>query len=256
VTGTGPPRQTGAMKTALVTGSTRGIGLAVARDLARDHHVVLHGRDEEALAAIAAQLPSASVWAADLGAGVVGTPGTSGPGTGTPGTRTPGVVVPELDRLDVLVHAAGVIGGDTIETTTLDEWRRVFEVNVFAVAEVTRQLLPALRAAEGTVIAINSGSGFTAGAGASTYAASKFALRAVTDALREEERPHGVRVSSVHPGRVDTDMQHELVEKEGGTYDPSLYLEAQSVADAVRLVVDLPHGATAEVVSVRPTRRR
>jgi len=148
-----------------------------------------------------------------------------------------------------------VIGGDTVDSTTRDDWRRVFEVNVFAVAELTRQLLPALRAAEGTVVAINSGSGFTAGTGGGTYAASKFALRALTDALREEERPHGVRVSSVHPGRVDTDMQRELVEKEGGRYDTALYLEPQSVADAVRLVVDLPHGATAEVVSVRPTRR-
>jgi NADP-dependent 3-hydroxy acid dehydrogenase YdfG len=223
------------MKTALVTGSTRGIGLAVARDLSRDHHVVLHGRDEEALAALAAELPSASTWVADLAG--------------------PSFEAPALERLDVVVHAAGVIGGDTVGETTRDDWRRVFEVNVFAVAELTRQLLPALRAAQGTVVAVNSGSGFTAGPRGSTYAASKFALRALTDSLREEERPHGVRVSSVHPGRVDTDMQRELVEKEGGEYDTRLYLEPGSVADAVRLVVDLPHGATAEVVSVRPTRR-
>jgi NAD(P)-dependent dehydrogenase (short-subunit alcohol dehydrogenase family) len=223
------------MKTALVTGGSRGIGLAVVRDLARTHHVIVHGRDEEALRAITADLPSATAWAADL----------SGPA----------LAVPPLDGLDVLVHAAGVIGGRAVADTSRDDWRRVFEVNVFAVAEVTRQLLPALRAAQGTVVAINSGSGFTAGPKGSTYAASKFALRALTDALREEERPHGVRVSSVHPGRVDTDMQHELVTAEGGTYDASLYLEPRSVADAVRLVVDLPHGATAEVVSVRPTRR-
>jgi len=221
--------------TALVTGATRGIGLAIARDLSRTHHVVVHGRDEEAVAALAASLPSASPWVADL--------------AGRP------FEAPALDRLDVVVHAAGVIGGDAVEGTSRDDWRRVFEVNVFAVAELTRQLLPALRAAQGTVVAINSGSGFTAGPGGSTYAASKFALRALTDSLREEERPHGVRVSSVHPGRVDTDMQHELVEREGGVYDAALYLEPGSVADAVRLVVDLPHGATAEVVSVRPTRR-
>ena len=155
----------------------------------------------------------------------------------------------------MLVHAAGVIGGVDIEGTTRDDWRRVFEVNVFAVAEITRQLLPALRAAQGTVVTINSGSGLTAGPNGSTYAASKFALRAFADSLREEERPHGVRVSSVHPGRVDTDMQHELVEKEGGVYRPELYLEPESVAAAVRLVVDLPHGATVEMLSVRPTRR-
>jgi len=221
--------------TALVTGATRGIGLAIARDLSRTHHVVVHGRDEEALVALADSLPSASPWVADLAG--------------------PPFRAPALDRLDVVVHAAGVIGGGAVEGTSRDDWRRVFEVNVFAVAELTRQLLPALRAAQGTVVAINSGSGFAAGPGGSTYAASKFALRALTDSLREEERRHGVRVSSVHPGRVDTDMQHELVESEGGVYDVELYLEPQSVADAVRLVVDLPHGATAEVVSVRPTRR-
>jgi len=220
---------------ALVTGSTRGIGLAIARDLARTHHVVVHGRSQEAVSALAAELPSATPWAVDLAADEL--------------------EVPALDRLDVLVHAAGVIGGAEVERTGRDDWRRVLEVNVVAVAEVTRLLLPALRAARGTVVTINSGSGFVAGPGGGTYAASKFALRALTDALREEERPHGVRVSSVHPGRVDTDMQHELVEKEGGNYRPELYLEPAAVADAVRLVVDLPHGATVEQLSIRPTRR-
>ena len=221
---------------ALVTGSTRGIGLVIARELGRDHHVIVHGRSQEAVEAVAASLPSATAWVADLGSG--------------------SFEVPRLDSLDVVVHAAGVIGGAEVERTALDDWRRVFEVNVFAVAEATRQLLPALRAARGTVVTINSGSGLTAGPGGSTYAASKFALRALTDSLREEERPHGVRVSSIHPGRVDTDMQHELVEKEGGEYDAALYLEPQSVADAVRLVVDLPHGATVESLSLRPTRKR
>ena len=104
--------------TALVTGATRGIGLAIARDLSRTHHVVVHGRDEEALVALADSLPSASPWVADLAG--------------------PPFRAPALDRLDVVVHAAGVIGGGAVEGTSRDDWRRVFEVNVFAVSELTR----------------------------------------------------------------------------------------------------------------------
>lgn len=224
--------------TALVTGATRGIGRAIALDLGRTHHVILGGRDRAALDGLAAELPSASTWAADF---------ATGPYDG---------FLAEVEAagsgLDVLVHSAGVIGGAAIAETTIDEWRRVFEINVFGVAEVTRLALPALRRAQGTVIVINSGSGFSSGAGGTVYAGSKFALRALADGLREEERRNGVRVSSVHPGRVDTDMQHELVESQGGVYDAERYLRATDIAEAVRLVVDLPHGAVAETVSVRP----
>ncbi|GAA4677897.1 SDR family oxidoreductase [Frondihabitans cladoniiphilus] len=224
--------------TALVTGATRGIGRAIALELGSTHHVILGGRSAAALDELAAQLPSAETWVADL-----------------EHDDDLGSFAAGLDRLDVLVHSAGVLGGTTVEKTDRAEWRRVLEINVVAVAEVTRLALPALRRAEGTVILINSGSGFTSSAAGGLYAASKFALRALADGLREEERANGVRVSSVHPGRVDTDMQHELVAAQNGTYDATQYLGAQDIADAVRLVVDLPHTAVAESISVRPLRR-
>lgn len=235
MTAAAAPADGAARPRALVTGASRGIGRAVARDLARTHDVIVHGRGGAALDALAAELPGATVWAAGLD-----------------GDFT----APDLPRLDVLVHSAGLGDDGTIAGTGRDVWRRVLEVNVVAVAELTRQLLPALRAAEGTVIAVNSGSGMTAYAGDGPYAASKFALRALTDALREEERPHGVRVVSVHPGRTDTDMQRERVAREGHDYDTGLYLAADDVAAAIRTAVDLPHGSVMEQVSVRPLRRR
>ena len=78
-----------------------------------------------------------------------------------------------------------------------------------AVAELTRLLLPALRAANGHVVLINSGAGLRANAGWGAYAASKFALRAFGDALRLEEP--ALRVTSIHPGRIDTDMQRDII---------------------------------------------
>ena len=228
------------LPTALVTGATRGIGRAIALDLGRTHHVILAGRDQAALDETASSIPRSSIWKVALDG--------DAPLDGFLDS------VPE-SGLDVVVHSAGVEDGGRVIDTPRATWRRVFEVNLVAVAEVTRLALPSLRAAGGTVILINSGSGFASAPGGGVYAASKFALRAFADALREEEREHGVRVSSVHPGRTDSDMQRALVAKLGEEYDTDLYLRAEDVATAVRLVVDLPHNAVAESVSVRPLRR-
>jgi NADP-dependent 3-hydroxy acid dehydrogenase YdfG len=224
---------------ALVTGATRGIGRAIAVELGRTHHILVGGRDADAVDAVVADLPSAEAYTADLVADLSGASLPALPG-----------------RLDVLVHSAGVEDGGTVEDTDAETWRRVFEVNVFAVAALTRRALPALRAAGGLVVAINSGSGFASGAGGGVYAGSKFALRALTDALREEERPHGVRVSSIHPGRVDTDMQRALVAREGLAYDATYTITPEMVAATVRTAVDLPPAGTVESLSVRPFHRR
>jgi NADP-dependent 3-hydroxy acid dehydrogenase YdfG len=224
---------------ALVTGASRGIGRAIALELGRTHHILAGGRDAEAVRDLVAQLPSAEPFVADLAADLSGESLPPLPG-----------------RLDVLVHSAGVEDGGTIEETDAETWRRVFEINVFAVAALTRRALPALRAARGIVVAINSGSGLASGAGGGVYAGSKFALRALTDALREEERPHGVRVTSIHPGRVDTDMQRALVAREGHEYDTTYTITPEMVAATVRIAVDLPPSGTVDSLCVRPFHRR
>ncbi|WIM68331.1 SDR family oxidoreductase [Corynebacterium breve] len=222
------------MKTALVTGASRGIGRAIAEDLGRDHHVLV-GATRDA-SEVVATLPSAEPFEVDL---------TDAAALAQAATQ--------IESLDVLVHSAGVCPWETVEGSSLSTWREAFELNVFAVAELTRLLLPALRRTTGLVVAINSGSGFHSGEKAAVYSGTKFALRAFTDALRVEEKGR-LRVTSVHPGRVDTDMQVQLQKDMGATgYDGSLYATPESVARAVRLAVDMGEDASVDEISVRPS---
>lgn len=222
-------------KTAFITGATRGIGLAIARELSRDHHIIVGGRNAEAVQKVCDQLPSASPFVADLSH-----------------LEEIEAACPSLEKLDLLVHSAGICEGADVANTDWQTWCKVLEVNVVAVAELTRILLPALRSAHGQVITINSGSGFFSSPGGGIYAASKFALRALTDALREEERGQ-VRVCSIHPGRVDTDMQVELQAQFGRPYNPNDHMRVESVAATVRLAADASPDATVEELSIRPS---
>jgi NADP-dependent 3-hydroxy acid dehydrogenase YdfG len=223
---------------ALVTGASGGIGAAVARALAPGHDLLLGGRTTAALQELAGELPGSRPWPVDL-----------------TDTRAVAEAVAGISRLDVLVHSAGVGLLGSVAETSAATWRHQFDVNVVAVAELTRLVLPALRAAGGRVILVNSGAGLNARAGWASYAASKFALRAFADALREEEAPHGVRVTSVHPGRTDTEMQRGVVRQERGVYQPERYLRAESVAGAVLLAVTAPPDAALTELVLRPVER-
>lgn len=220
---------------ALVTGASRGIGRAIAVELGRTHHVLVGGRDAAAVGGVVDALPSAASFVADL---------STGP------------LPPLPERLDVLVHSAGIEDGGAVADTDRATWERVFAANVFGIADLTRAALPALREARGLVVLVNSGAGFTAAPGGAVYAASKFALRALGDALREEERAAGVRVTAVHPGRTDSDMQRAKVAREGQEYDLRFLLAPEDVAAVVRTAVDLPAGASLDTASVRPARLR
>lgn len=220
--------------TALVTGGSQGIGRAICTALGPTHHVLVGGRSAAKVDAVVAGLPSAQGFLVDL----------------LDEDAVTAACAP-IGRLDVLVHSAGLAARGTVADTPSRVWRDLFELNVVAVATLTRVLLPALRAAGGQVVAINSGSGFVAGPGGGPYSASKFALRALTDALRAEERGR-VRVSSIHPGRVDTPMQVALKKAEGMPYLVDELLTPESVAAAVLLAVRAGPEAMVEEVTVRP----
>ncbi|HJC61507.1 MAG TPA: SDR family oxidoreductase [Candidatus Dietzia intestinigallinarum] len=223
------------MSTILVTGASRGIGAATARALS-DRDLVLVGRDTDALDSVARDCRSARVVTADL-------------------TTADGIAAAAagIDTLDGLVHCAGVAGLGRVDESDAEQWRHQYEVNVVAVVELTRVLLPALRAARGDVVVVNSGAGTTAKPGWGAYSASKFALRAFTDTLRGEEPD--LRVTSVHPGRVDTDMQRGIVASEGRTYTPDAYLRAESVATVIRQALEATADAHIAEVAIRPRPR-
>lgn len=170
---------------ALVTGASRGIGRAVAVELAsRGFAVTATMRD-----------PSAGV---GLPEGVhVARLDVTDPAT-----------IKFPDGLRVLVNNAGVDGENlSVEDTALEEWRRQFETNVFGLVEVTRRAVPVMRASGGGVI-VNFTSSSVLGPMPfySVYRASKAAVQALSESLRTEVAPFGIHVIEVLPGPVDTDM--------------------------------------------------
>ena len=141
---------------------------------------------------------------------------------------------------------------DQSPSSTTQQWREHLDVNLLAPAELTRLALPGLRAARGTVVFVNSGAGLRANPEWAPYAASKHGLRALADALRAEEQGDGVRVTSVYPGRTATAMQERVHEQEGKEYDAGDWIRPETVADAIRHVIDLPRDATIPDVTVSP----
>ncbi|WP_051715013.1 SDR family oxidoreductase [Nocardia rhamnosiphila] len=220
-------------RVALITGGGRGLGAAVARELAPDHRLLLGARTPAGLESILAELPGATGWPVEL-------------------TDYPAVAAATgpIDRLDVLVHNAGIADLGTIAESSVRQWRETLEANLIAVAELSRLLLPALRAAGGHVVLVNSGAGLRANAGWASYAASKFGLRAFGDALRLEEP--SLRVTSIHPGRIDTDMQRAIVAGEGRAYEPEQFLRPETVARAIRTAIDTPRDAHPTEIVLRP----
>lgn len=229
------------MATHLITGAGSGIGAAVARRLhERGDDLLLLARDAGRGKELAAAHPGARTLVGDLA---------------TPDRLSWALSHQTLpDHLDSLLHIAGIVDLGPVGELTPKAWTSQLNANLVAPAELTRLFLPQLRAARGQVIFVNSGAGLAAHAGWAAYAASKHGLKALADALRQEERPNGLRVASVYPGRTATPMQVKVHGQEGKEYDASRWIDPESVATTILTALDLPRDAEINDLTVRPGR--
>lgn len=237
-------------KRVVVTGASSGIGAATVRRFrAHGWHVIGVARRADRLAALAEET-GAEVFTADL------------------------TVQADIDALRDFVeaggplhalvnNAGGAFGLATVEAGDPDDWRRMFEVNVIAVKQVTSALLPALRAGareggSGDILTISSIAGHTAYEGGGGYNAAKFAVHAMMEVLRLELVGEPLRVIEVAPGMVKTE-EFSLVRfggdqaKADAVYDDVIDpLSAVDVAEAIVHAIELPPHVNLDLVTIKP----
>ena len=243
---------------ALVTGASSGIGAQIAEDLAlQGAAVALVARRQERIEEHAAQLRDKGARAEAFTADI----------TRIDARDLVTQVTARMGRLDTLVNAAGLmLVGPAVEAE-LQEWQRTIDLNVSALLALTHAALPHLREAAGTsprgvadIVNVSSVAGRSAIGGAAVYSASKFAVTAFSEALRQELGQDHVRVSAIEPGAVSTELTRHIrdgVRETNQAWYASLEtLQAQDVAEAVTFVVTRPRHAAVAEVRILPTEQR
>jgi NADP-dependent 3-hydroxy acid dehydrogenase YdfG len=186
-------------RVALVTGASSGIGAALAQELARQGAaVVLFARREERLNEVAAAIGREGGRSLAVAGDVSRRADLD---------RAVAAARAAFGRPDVVVANAGFGVGGVLERLSIDDYRRQFEVNVFGVLHTIYATLDDLKATRGTLAIVGSVVGHVAPPGNSPYTMSKFAVRALADALRPELAPDGVAVVQITPGFVASEIR-------------------------------------------------
>ncbi|PRY50720.1 NADP-dependent 3-hydroxy acid dehydrogenase YdfG [Geodermatophilus tzadiensis] len=238
-------------RVALVTGASSGIGEATAVALAAAGAAVAIGaRRADRLDALAAKLrdDGARVLTLDLDV-------TDEAACRDAVRRTR----EELGGLDVLVNNAGVMLLGTIVGADVEDWRRMLSTNVLGLMYLTHAAIDGmLEQGSGDVVNISSVAGRTARKGAGVYNASKWAVNAFSESLRQEVTTSGVRISLVEPGAVATELTDHITQPDAKAASQRMYtemtpLQAEDVARAIVYVVTQPPHVAVNEVLVRPT---
>ena len=239
------PRAAGRLagRIAVVTGASSGIGRAIAIALSKEGaELCAIGRNRTALAetaSVASDHSRVVSFEMDLERG--------------------GDFEPLLEHLegegnlDILVHCAGVMQPGRMESARIEDFDSQYAVNVRAPYLLTQRLMPFLVAAHGQIVFINSSVALSVKhADLGQYSATKHALKAIADSVREELNPQGVRVLSVYAGRTATPLQEARFREEKRAYHPERLLQPEDVASVVLHALLLPLTAEVTDISIRP----
>ncbi|MDQ2723604.1 MAG: SDR family NAD(P)-dependent oxidoreductase [Actinomycetota bacterium] len=237
-------------KVALVTGASSGIGEATARALAADGaRVAIAARRTDRLAALRDELESAGAQVLTLELDV------TDEGAARVAVQS---TVDRFGALDIVVNNAGVMLLGPVEDADTTDWTRMINTNVLGLMYLTHAALPHLLASQGTVVQISSVAGRVARSGSAVYNASKHAVNAFSEGLRQEVTGRGVRVVLIEPGMVATELREHITHAESKAgankrAETMRQLQSEDIAEAVRYAVTAPAHVAINEVLIRPT---
>ncbi len=234
-------------KVVIITGASSGIGEATARMLAaRGARLMLAARREDRLEKIADSLGDTVAYQV------------------TDVTQEPQVralaeaTLKRFGQIDVLVNNAGIMPLSFLAKGKVDEWNQMIDVNIKGVLYGIAAVLPHMTAQKsGHIINVASVAGHRVGPGSAVYSATKFAVRTLTEGLRQEVKPHRIRTTIISPGAVATELPNSISDPAAAERMNKLYDEvaipADSFARAVVFAMEQPEDVDINEILYRPT---
>ena len=238
-------------KVVVITGASSGLGEATARLLsAQGASVVLGARRVDRLQALADELTGSGGKALAVTTDVTDCDQVK---------RLVDTAVQTYGRIDVMINNAGLMPQAPLERLKIDEWNRMIDVNIKGVLYGIAAALPHMQQQKsGHIINVSSVAGHKVGPGFAVYAATKHAVRALSEGLRQEVKPYNIRTTVISPGAVDTELPNsvtepDIAEKVRKAYE--IAIPAESFARAVAFAMSQPEEVDVNEILFRPTRQ-
>jgi NADP-dependent 3-hydroxy acid dehydrogenase YdfG len=242
-----------ANKVVVITGASSGLGEATARLLAeRGAKLVLAARRLDRLEKLAADIAASGGQAIAVATNVAKR------------ADVENLIKAALDkfgRVDVLVNNAGIMPMAAMSKLQVDEWEQMIDVNIKGVLYGIAAALPSMRANKsGHIINLSSVAGLRVSAGVGTvYSATKFAVKAISEGLRAEVGPEGIRVTTLYPGAVASELVAGIRDTDAAAGMKAFYeaneIPADSVARAVAYAIEQPADVSINEITLRPTQQ-
>ena len=239
-------------KVVIITGASSGLGEAAARHLsALGATVVLGARRVDRIEALAKELTDQGGRALAMATDVTRYLEVQ---------RLADIAIQNYGRIDVLINNAGLMPQSPLERRKIDDWNRTIDVNIKGVLYGIAAVLPYMQKQKsGHIINVSSVAGHKVRTGGAVYAATKHAVRVISEGLRQEVKPYDIRTTVISPGAVDTELTDSITEPDVAqnikTFYAQVAISADSFARAVAFAISQPPEVDINEILYRPTRQ-
>lgn len=239
-------------KVIVITGASSGLGEATARRLSSEGAtVVLGARRGDRIEALASELSTKGGKATALVTDVT---------IQAQVKALVGAAVERYGRVDVMINNAGLMPQALLEKLQVEEWNRMIDVNLKGVLYGIGAALPYMKQQKsGHFIQVSSVAGHKVGPGFAVYAATKFAVRALSEGLRQEVKPYNIRTTVLSPGAVTTELPNSVTDPDAAVRIKQFYaaaaIPADSFARAVSFAISQPEDVDINEIVFRPTKQ-